>query len=200
MKKTTMMTMGLVAALMMAGQAIAATTFQASVTSANGELRTTLTWNSDRAGCVASGHEAWTGAKPASGTLELPAISLSGTYALKLTCSSPADRKATVTWVNPTQNTDGSTLTDLAGVRVYWGQGQNPTEFRFIAAPGTQTVFENLADGTWRFAATALNAQGVESARSDEVSKAITGAVLEEETVTLTVNPQPNAPSGLSVE
>ena len=105
-----------------------------------------------------------------------------------------------MTWVNPTQNTDGSTLTDLAGVRVYWGQGQNPTEFRFIAAPGTQTVFENLADGTWRFAATALNAQGVESARSDEVSKAITGAVLEEETVTLTVNPQPNAPSGLSVE
>lgn len=198
MKKLTM-TIGLVAALM-AGQAFSATTFQASVTSANGELRTTLTWNSDRSSCVASGHEAWSGAKPSSGTLELPAISLSGTYALRLTCSTPADRKATVSWTNPTQNTDGSPLTDLAGVRIYFGQQDTPTEFRFIAAPGTSTVFEELSDGVWRFAATAINSQNVESERSVTLSKAITGEVSEEETVTLTVNPIPDAPGSLRVE
>jgi hypothetical protein len=198
MKKYSMILVGLLA--LAAVPAFAATTFNASVTSADGQLLTTLTWNSDRAACVASGHEAWTGPKPSSGSLQLPAITLSGTYSLTLSCSTPADRDATVSWVNPTTNTDGSPLTDLSGVRVYFGQGATLTEFRFVPAPATQTRFEQLADGTWRFAATALNSRNVESERSGEVSKVITGEVADAESVTLTVNPVPMAPSGLSVE
>jgi len=198
MKKYSMILVGLLA--LVTAPAFGATTFNASVTSADGQLLTTLTWNSDRASCVASGHEAWTGPKPSSGSLELPAITLSGTYSLTLSCATPADRNATVSWVNPTQNTDGSALTDLAGVRVYFGQGPTLTQFRFVPTPTTQTVFEQLADGTWRFSATAINSRDVESTRSNEVSKVITGEVADAESVTLTVNPVPMAPSGLTVE
>lgn len=80
---------------------------------------------------------------------------------------------ATLTWLPPTQNTDGSPLDDLAGYKVYWGE----TSFKLdhsvtLNNPGlTSYVVENLTQGTWYFAATALNRDGDESQLSNLAAK-----------------------------
>jgi hypothetical protein len=78
---------------------------------------------------------------------------------------------ATLSWLPPTENADGSPLLDLAGYRVYWGQQSgNYTKSISITNPGITTyVVENLASGTHYFATTAVNASGVESTYSGEL-------------------------------
>jgi hypothetical protein len=83
---------------------------------------------------------------------------------------------ATLSWTAPTQNEDGSPLTDLAGYRVYWGtSSRNYSNSVTINNPGVTTyVVENLLAGrTYFFATTAGNGDGVYSDYSVEASKAI---------------------------
>jgi Putative Ig domain len=82
---------------------------------------------------------------------------------------------ATLTWLPPTQNEDGTALTNLAGYRLYWGPlSQSYTNSVAILNPGiTAYVVENLPSGTYYFVATAVNASGVESDPSAEVSKVV---------------------------
>ena len=57
----------------------------------------------------------------------------------------------------PTQNSDGSALTDLAGMRVYYGTSASSLN-QVLDLPGaapTTYALSNLASGTWYFAATA---------------------------------------------
>lgn len=190
----------------------AATTFNASVTNANGELTTILTWESTLSQCVGSGHPAWNGPKESSGTMQLPTITLSGTYTLTLTCSSPAQTSVRLTWVAPTENTDGTplvrcaTATDtgpcLAKYRIYMGPSadvlSNVREHNVPSA--TEATWTGLDPGTYFFAVTAVNGLGAESALSNIVSKTIAPGLEESEVVTLTVNPIPRNPSGLTVE
>lgn len=180
----------------------AATTFDASVTAANGELTTTLTWESTQSQCVGSGHPAWDGPKEASGTLQLPTITLSGTYTLTLECSTPADRTARISWTNPTTNTDGTPLTNLAGIRIHYGRSADVLSSTVDVTPAGRTTYtiEDLALGEWFFAARAYNSAGAESALSNTVSKTITEGTSESDTVTLTVNPIPNGVTGFEVE
>jgi hypothetical protein len=87
-----------------------------------------------------------------------------------------ATGSATLSWIPPTQYTDGSPLTDLAGYVVYWGTGsgnyQNSTT---LTNPGlTAYVVDNLLAGTTYFFATkAYNSNGLESSFSNEASKTI---------------------------
>ncbi len=82
---------------------------------------------------------------------------------------------ATLTWQPPTQNTDGSPLTDLAGYKVKYGTTPgNLDSVDTINNPGISTyVIENLTKTTWYFAVIAVNEAGVESAPSNTVSKLI---------------------------
>lgn len=82
---------------------------------------------------------------------------------------------ATLSWLNPTKNTNGSTLTNFAGVRIYYGTSSGSlTHMVQIAGSSTTTyTISNLASGTWYFGATAYNTSGVESAMSTVDSKAI---------------------------
>ncbi|HUF74592.1 MAG TPA: putative Ig domain-containing protein [Gammaproteobacteria bacterium] len=77
----------------------------------------------------------------------------------------------TLTWNPPTQNADGTPLTDLAGYRIRYGQFPNAlTRSVTIDNPGvTSVVIENLTAAVWYFAATAHNAEDVESAISNIV-------------------------------
>jgi hypothetical protein len=103
-----------------------------------------------------------------SGTAALPAFSIQ-------VASPAAVGVASLRWVAPTQNTDGTPLTDLAGYHIRYGNtatslGQSVT----LTDPGILTyVVRNLASGTWYFALTAYHGNGIESELSSIVSKTI---------------------------
>lgn len=82
---------------------------------------------------------------------------------------------ATLSWSAPTQNTDGSLLTDLAGYRVYYGNGPNALDemTQLPGAGNTTHTFNELASGTHYFAVAAYTSTGVESALSGVGSKTI---------------------------
>lgn len=82
---------------------------------------------------------------------------------------------ATLSWTPPTENADGSPLTDLAGYRIYYGRNRdNLTEVVVVNNPGlTRYVVENLSPANWYFSMTSLNARGVESARSSTATKTV---------------------------
>jgi hypothetical protein len=87
-----------------------------------------------------------------------------------------ATGSALLTWVPPTQNTDGTPLTNLAGYVVYWGTtaGTYPNSFRLTNPAATTYLVENLMPGsTYYFVTTAFNSQNVESTFSNMGSKTI---------------------------
>lgn len=81
---------------------------------------------------------------------------------------------ATLTWNAPTERTDGSPLTNLAGYNIYWGRevGNYPNKAT-VGANTTTYVIENLAPGTWYFVTTAFDREDGESDFSNVASKTI---------------------------
>jgi len=86
-----------------------------------------------------------------------------------------ATASATLSWTAPTQNEDGSTLSDLAGYKIYYGRssGSYSNEIRITNPSVTTYVVDNLTADTYFFSATAFNAAGTESRFSTEVMKAV---------------------------
>jgi hypothetical protein len=82
---------------------------------------------------------------------------------------------ATLSWAPPTQNTDGTTLTNLAGYRIHYGTSSSTlSQTVQIANPGaTSYMIENLSPGTYYFAVKAFTSSGTESAISNLASKSI---------------------------
>jgi hypothetical protein len=83
---------------------------------------------------------------------------------------------ATLAWNAPTQNSDGSSLTDLAGFRVYYGTTSGTyTEAVTISSPyATSYTLSNLAgDKTYYIVLKAYDTANNESAPSAEMKKAI---------------------------
>jgi hypothetical protein len=83
--------------------------------------------------------------------------------------------RATVSWRAPTERTDGSPLTDLAGFRIYYGESRSSLQYVIeVADPvAGNWVVTDLTPGTWYFAATAYDASGAESSLSNVASKVI---------------------------
>ena len=81
----------------------------------------------------------------------------------------------TVGWTPPTENTDGSTLSNLAGYHIYYGTSQSSlTHVVNITNPGLATyVVSDLTAATWYFAVTSVNANGTESPRSAVVTTVV---------------------------
>jgi hypothetical protein len=192
------------AACLLSLDAIAQTvTFGASVVSSDETLTTTLTWNAPGAsGCVGAGHPAWDGDKTSAGTQALPPITLSGTYSLTLSCTFPGDTTATLRWVNPDLNTDGSSYLNAASTRILYGRSASDLS-QTVQIDDPRAVsyrFDDLAPGEWFFAAAAVNSLGVTSALSNVASKVLTEGSSVERSVALTVNPRASAPTGTTVE
>ena len=82
---------------------------------------------------------------------------------------------ATVMWTPPTENTDGTPLTNLAGYKVYWGmeQGDYSNSVTLSNAGLASYVVDQLTPARWYFAMTALNSAGTESDYSQVASKQI---------------------------
>jgi hypothetical protein len=89
--------------------------------------------------------------------------------------STTTNGSATLSWTPPTRNSDGSTLTNLAGYRILYGNSPGAlTRTVQVANPGTSRyVVENLAAGTWYFAVRAYSTTGVESSTSNTASKTV---------------------------
>ena len=81
----------------------------------------------------------------------------------------------TIAWTPPTENTNGSTLTNLAGYHIYYGTSQgNLDKVVDISNPGLASyVLSDLTSGTWYFALTSVNSAGVESVRSTVISTVV---------------------------
>jgi hypothetical protein len=82
---------------------------------------------------------------------------------------------ALVSWTPPTDNTDDSTLTDLAGFKIYYGTfpGEYDQTITINNSGLSSYLVENLASSDWFFVMTAFNSSGIESAYSAEVHKEI---------------------------
>jgi Putative Ig domain len=78
----------------------------------------------------------------------------------------------TLSWQAPTENADGTQLTDLKGYKVHYGMASKRySQTIQLANAGLVTyVVQNLNAGKYYFAVTAYNSQGRESTLSSEVS------------------------------
>jgi hypothetical protein len=81
----------------------------------------------------------------------------------------------TLSWTPPTQNDDGSALTDLAGYEVRYGKDQaNLDRSVQVTNPSVNTyVVDSLTAGTWFFAVRSINTAGNGSTLSNVASKTI---------------------------
>jgi len=92
-----------------------------------------------------------------------------------ITVSQTAEGVVTLSWLAPTENSDGSPLMDLAGYKIYYRKNSGPyKEAVRIDNPSVTTfVVEQLSPATYFFAATAFNLPGVESSFSSEVARTV---------------------------
>jgi hypothetical protein len=102
--------------------------------------------------------------------------SLSATLpAFSIVVSVPSTGSATLSWIAPTQNTDGTPLTNLAGYKVHYGNSATSLTLTVdIPSPAiTSAKIEGLTSGTWYFTMSSYTSTGVESAQTQPVSKTI---------------------------
>jgi hypothetical protein len=97
----------------------------------------------------------------------LPAFSITVNQAAAASAGS-----VTLDWTAPTENTDGTALSDLAGYTVRYGKSPSElTQVIKVANAGlTSLVVDELSAGTWYFAISSFNRTGVESSNSGVVS------------------------------
>jgi hypothetical protein len=100
-------------------------------------------------------------------TASLPAFSIA--------VSEVSNGSATLTWTAPTRNSDGSTLSNLAGYRIVHGTSASALNRTIqVSNPGLTTyVVSNLSAGTHYFAVRAYTSSGSESSNSSVASKTI---------------------------
>ncbi len=139
---------------------------------------TTLQWSAQNAEwCNADG--AWSGSKAMSGSLEINNLSQTSTF--EITCGAAANQAIALASVNvakllnlqwsaPTHNTDGSPVGELAGYNLYLGETSgNYTLHQQIEDSEIRSAEVQLPPGSYYFALTAINAEGIESEHSAEV-------------------------------
>jgi hypothetical protein len=80
----------------------------------------------------------------------------------------PASATATLSWTAPTENTDGTPITDLAGFRILYGT--KPSELtKTITVEGAHArtlEISGLAEGTYFFAVVAYDSAGLDGDQS----------------------------------
>jgi hypothetical protein len=130
---------------------------------------------------AASGRLYGTPADANVGTYSSIQISVTdGQYSATLPAFSIAVQKsssgtATLSWVAPTTNVDGTPVTNLGGYRIAYGQTPSnlAQSLDIPSAVVTSAVIENLAAGTWYFAVKAYTTANVESDLSNLAQKTV---------------------------
>ena len=139
-----------------------------------------LTWSSSNAdSCEASGD--WSGQVGTNGTFTSAPLTADALF--QLTCFAQGQSAVsqlgvavtdnTVRWAAPTENVDGTPLTDLNGFAVYWGNGSRSYSSSVNLGAGAREWTLDVAPGTYYLAVTAINSQSEESGYSNEIVKVI---------------------------
>jgi hypothetical protein len=147
--------------------AAAQSTAPAGGTSAGSGGSASTTSGSSTSGSTTSGSTT-SGSTPSSGTAS--SGSTSGTP------PTASARTVTINWMPPTENTNDTPLTNLAGYNIHYGTSSgNLTQKISISNPGIATyVVSDLAPGKYYFAVAAVNSSGTESPLSAQVSATVT--------------------------
>jgi hypothetical protein len=157
--------------------------FRPSASDANGDALTFAianrpTWASFN---TATGQLSGTPAAVSVGTYSNIVVSVSDGKAsatlpaFAITVADVSVGAATLSWIPPTTNTDGSTLTNLAGFRIYYGasSSQMSQTIEVANASVNAYVVSNLAPGTYYFTVRAYTASGAESDNSNVSTKTV---------------------------
>ena len=98
--------------------------------------------------------------------------SVSALAKFRITVEQAGAQSFTLSWNPPTQNEDGSPLTDLAGYRIYYGttSGEYDEEIAVDSAGQTSYVIDNLAPGRYFLVMTSVNSRGMESKYTPELT------------------------------
>jgi hypothetical protein len=108
-------------------------------------------------------------------TAALPAFSITVTNTAGSTA--PTGGSATVSWVAPTQNSNGTALTNLQGYVVYYGNSASTlTQEQSVQVPDPTALnftISGLSSGTWYFAVASYTTSGEQSSLSTVSSKTI---------------------------
>lgn len=158
---------------------------------------TTCAGTGGASACAASGD--WSGAKAASGSETLPAITSVKSYALA--CNWPGQDRFTVSWTPPTQRDDGTTLTNLKGYTIYFSTSPTgiPQEIDVTSAGATsQLVGPGLVPGTYYVQIDAYDTAGIQSKKSPAAPLVKTLGAGVSVTQSFKVS-FPNPPTGLTV-
>ena len=135
----------------------------------------------------------WIAFSPTSGRLSgTPTTSHAGVYedivisvsdgmvtrsldAFSITVSPASIGSVHLSWQAPTKNTDGSTITNLAGYHVHYGTtpGNYTESLQLPDQALTSVVIDDLAPARWYFAVKAYNSAGLESDFSESVNRLI---------------------------
>jgi hypothetical protein len=111
--------------------------------------------------CGGGGSGSPSGASPAqASSSSLPAASSGG---------------VTLNWTPPTENADGTPITNLTGYDIYYGTASGDySQTVSVSNAGIATyVVDNLTPGTYYFSVTAVNADGAQSPLSSEVTATV---------------------------
>ena len=102
-------------------------------------------------------------------TAQLPA------YSIEVVATGTVTGSVTLSWTPPTQNEDGTQLTDLIGYNILWSRdgGSFSNSVRINNPRVTRYVVEDLAPGTYEFAATAVNSAEIESRFSNTITRVV---------------------------
>jgi len=91
------------------------------------------------------------------------------------TTTPPSTGSATLSWTAPTENTNGTALTDLAGYIIRYGTSLDAMTHSIKVDSAKTTAYEisNLAPGTYYFEVIAYTSVGTQGVPSDIASKTI---------------------------
>jgi len=113
----------------------------------------------------------------AAGNASTAQASASGPGAAAATGSLPdsSGKAVTINWTPPTENTNGTALTDLAGYDILYGTASGYyTQKISVPNAGISTyVVDDLGPGTYYFSVAAVNSAGTESPLSTEVKATV---------------------------
>lgn len=141
----------------------------------------TLSWDATSASrCTAAG--GWQGDQPVSGAVTVYPVDVTTRY--ELNCEGVEARgeervivkvvSRAIRWSAPTQNVDGSPLTDLAGYVIYWGlESSTYTDSHRLESPTATEWLLEVPPGTFYVAMTSFDSEGNESEFSNEVLKVV---------------------------